>query len=501
MYRLLKIKKESSNNFWHYDSMLSKPYFVSQFTVDVDNDFFQVVRLSGARGYEYRWSDVTFQDGSGSVETFGSREDLIARLVDVKYPAFFNQNNNTAELVLGKKGESILLNETKAYFLANFDLSDPNSATYGIGINERAGWAIKNGLNGTENLGEKTVIGWNPADESKYPFGATGGLEDWELLKHRHGSVEFSDGKFAENQLGDGNTLPYNNRHLSVSSSSGGKKNLTEEIGSVADGSMKNLPPYKVCVWIERIVDESILVSSDSLSPIPTPSLAQVLNVSDRPVILHDVANGDFTFDTTHIGKYICFTGGGIIDAVIPDNTYDPAIWVNLVGSVGYGTFINLKCNGGTMSRIIGHEFRIIPFEVKLAEPLTNGWVVNAEPISHFEVQLTQHGTNAPEILTSSVIGAMNASISTTYNSDGDYYIVADLPIFANVKDYIKNSVYKKTDFITVYPGLSTFGVTVIYVDDYTLRVNTYDYTDSFYVYLLNDVMQEPTLIQIPFKP
>jgi len=232
-----------------------------------------------------------------------------------------------------------------------------------------------------------------------------------------------------------------------------------------------------------------------------TPNLTQVLNVSDRPVILHDVANGDFTFDTTHIGKYICFTGGGIIDAVIPDNTYDPAIWVNLVGSVGYGTFINLKCNGGTMSRIIGHEFRIIPFEVKLAEPLTNGWVVNAEPISHFEVQLTQHGTNAPEILTSSVIGAMNASISTTYNSDGDYYIVADLPIFANVKDYIKNSVYKKTDFITVYPGISTFGVTVIYVDDYTLRVNTYDYTDSFYVYLLNDVMQEPTLIQIPFKP
>ena len=242
--------------------------------------------------------------------------------------------------------------------------------------------------------------------------------------------------------------------------------------------------------------------NTDPANPIViTPNITQVLNISDRPVILHDVTSGDFTFDTTHIGKYIGFYGVGRCDAIIPDDTYDPAIWVNLVGAVGQGAYINLVRTGGTQSTIIGHEKRIVTFGAKLTDPPYNGWVIDAELVSQFEIQLTQAGTSAPNIVSDSIIGAMGASISTTYNSDGEYYIVSDLPTFANVKDYIKNSGCQKMDFYTVYNGLNTNAITVFYVDDYTVLIKSYNYSDFFSVYLSNDVMQEPTLIQIPFKP
>jgi len=122
------------------------------------------------------------------------------------------------------------------------------------------------------------------------------------------------------------------------------------------------------------------LISANFNSGGATPqSLEQVLNVSDRPVILHDVTTGDFTFNTSHIGKYIRFYGEGICDAIIPDDTYDPAIWVNLVGAVGQGAYINLKRTGGTQSTIIGHENRIITFGAKLTDPDYNGWVIEEQ--------------------------------------------------------------------------------------------------------------------------
>lgn len=232
-----------------------------------------------------------------------------------------------------------------------------------------------------------------------------------------------------------------------------------------------------------------------------TPNIEQVLSISDREVITHDVTTGDFTFDATHVGKYIGFYGVGVCDAIIPDDTYDPDIWVNLVGGVGEGAYINLVRTAGAVSTVIGHEKRIIHFEAKLTDPLANGWVVDAEPVSQFEIQLTQAGTDAPDIVTDSIFGAMGASISTTYNADGEYYIVSDLPIFANVKDYIKNSVYRKIDFYTVFDGSNTYAIAISYVDDYTILIKSYNYSDLFSVYLSNDIMQETTLIQIPFKP
>ena len=259
--------------------------------------------------------------------------------------------------------------------------------------------------------------------------------------------------------------------------------------------------PITAEIGVQSVTGDTVDNTDPANPVVVTPNLSQVFNKKDREVITHDVTTGDFTFDATHVGKYIGFYGIGRCDAIIPDDTYDPDIWVNLVGGVEEGAYINLVLTAGAVSTVIGHEKRIIHFEAKLTDPLANGWVVDAEPVSQFEIQLTQAGTDAPDIVTDSIFGAMGASISTTYNTDGEYYIVSDLSIFANVKDYIKNSVYRKIDFYTVFDGSNTYAIAISYVDDYTILIKSYNYSDLFSVYLSNDIMQETTLIKIPFKP
>lgn len=117
--------------------------------------------------------------------------------------------------------------------------------------------------------------------------------------------------------------------------------------------------------------------NTDPANPIViTPNITQVLNISDREVILHDVTSGDFTFDTTHIGKYIGFYGEGICDAIIPDDTYDGAKWVNLVGGVSVNCTVNFKWQADSKSLLVGgNPTKVISFSAKLTDPTYNGWV------------------------------------------------------------------------------------------------------------------------------
>ena len=68
--------------------------------------------------------------------------------------------------------ESIYLPGDLKYVRCSNEYLAANFTPTGLGINERSGWAICNGLNGTEPRGGRTAIGYS----DEYPIlGATGG--------------------------------------------------------------------------------------------------------------------------------------------------------------------------------------------------------------------------------------------------------------------------------------------------------------------------------------
>lgn len=88
MARKLLIKKYSEGVFGHKDSDIALPFYVSKFFVDIDSDMFQIKEGnggSGARRFPYLFTDVTVQVGNGAIESFTNKQDLFARLIEIRY--------------------------------------------------------------------------------------------------------------------------------------------------------------------------------------------------------------------------------------------------------------------------------------------------------------------------------------------------------------------------------------------------------------------------------
>ncbi len=144
---------------------------------------------------------------------------------------------NDGENIILRKGMSTTLNETETFIEDNFNLADPSSDTYGLGINLMDGWAIKNGKNGTTNLKGRFSMGW---DNVAYPnLGTTGGSKDAVVVAHSH-TVAANPSKAGSGFL----AFESNSVAGSVTTSTTGES-----------GVNKNLPPYLVELHIERVTD------------------------------------------------------------------------------------------------------------------------------------------------------------------------------------------------------------------------------------------------------
>lgn len=139
------------------------------------------------------------------------------------------------------EGTGVVINRPAYWVSTNFDLN-PASADYLKGLGSMSQWRIK------PQNGGRVSVGWDPND---YPtIGATGGSKDAVVVKHKHKSVVWADGKPAVNTIGTGSRAP---GHALNEDSATDNIDETSEVG--VDGAGKNMQPYIVELHIELMVD------------------------------------------------------------------------------------------------------------------------------------------------------------------------------------------------------------------------------------------------------
>lgn len=129
-----------------------------------------------------------------------------------------------------QSGDIVYVDCSNAYISANFDGT-------GLGINQRTGWAICNGNNGTRNWNGKVPVSYGV---DYLTMGATGGVKDAVVVSHAHGMKYAATGsgtKYAE--------VPYTGDTV------GGSMEPTESTG--VSGTDKNMQPYTVVLAIMKL--------------------------------------------------------------------------------------------------------------------------------------------------------------------------------------------------------------------------------------------------------
>jgi len=129
----------------------------------------------------------------------------------------------------GVTGDVKEIDVSNAYLTANFDAT-------GLGKNERLGWAICNGNNGTRNRSGRVPMQY---DVSNYPIlGATGGSKDAVVVSHSHVGNGFGASGSGSDGLASNNFLY-------------GQLSATSTVGE--SGTNKNLQPYIITLMIMKL--------------------------------------------------------------------------------------------------------------------------------------------------------------------------------------------------------------------------------------------------------
>jgi hypothetical protein len=127
---------------------------------------------------------------------------------------------------------------TEAYITANFNST-------GLGINNRVGWAICNGNNGTVNRLGKFPVQRNTGDSNFAAMGNTGGAETVTLTQNNIPPLETTD-QFAST---GGTTYP---SIITENASAGALGAIAVNSGS-PDSPVDILPPFIVTLFIQKL--------------------------------------------------------------------------------------------------------------------------------------------------------------------------------------------------------------------------------------------------------
>lgn len=150
---------------------------------------------------------------------------------------------------------------SNAYIAANFDGT-------GLGINERTGWAICNGQNGTKDRSERVSVGFGGSFTT---MGATGGSKDAVVVSHNHTQTAHShkqvygdvDGSGSgsttagalKRGVNFGNDSNYDLRGgVGETATKFDTSSVSPTIQSTGEsGTGKNMQPYIVTLFIQKI--------------------------------------------------------------------------------------------------------------------------------------------------------------------------------------------------------------------------------------------------------
>lgn len=150
---------------------------------------------------------------------------------------------------------------TPTYLTTYFTQSGPNA---GLGIGERAGWAICNGNNGTPNDDGKVIVAYG----TSYPvLGATGGSTDAVVVSHAHYvAVAGTETTTSDTSLYDGSNPTKKEKGLTTRAYNQGSDPFDYELttsdgpidsgktsSSGESGAGKNMQPYVVRLKIMKL--------------------------------------------------------------------------------------------------------------------------------------------------------------------------------------------------------------------------------------------------------
>lgn len=158
---------------------------------------------------------------------------------------------NQIEAMAWKTGDIKEVACDAAYIAANFTGT-------GLGTNERVGWAICNGQNGTINKGGRVGLGYIP---TTYPILSQGGNKDAVVIAHTH-KVARDEANVNNGQLAD-----FPNNAMATSGANLGSDNYDYELGRATGGDAdsgntsstgvsatdKNMQPYITVLFIQKI--------------------------------------------------------------------------------------------------------------------------------------------------------------------------------------------------------------------------------------------------------
>ena len=260
---MFTIQKDLNGIFWHIYNNLKTKVSVSDFDVVIDDvsNTFIIQCKNGSNIPNQAISISLIQVIDLSIGTspipFSGANGLIQLLTAKGYTPYL-QVPPSVSVVVYRVGQVGVFTMTPTQFTDNFTET-------GLGTNTMLGWALRNGNNGTKNQQGKFSLnkGSSPYDV----IGTLGGSANSVLIGHDHESAVFSNGRKGVNDTGTGGTFNGNvlveaaaNQKI-VKTSIKGQSNTGADVPS-EDGVGKNMPPYLIDVWVERVTE--LVINSGS---------------------------------------------------------------------------------------------------------------------------------------------------------------------------------------------------------------------------------------------